>query len=177
RLVEIVDVEKDVILGRDEGAEVHQMAVAARLHRNSSHRLGGEIRRHDGGGPAQECERVERHPRIAFRDELWDPIPIALGEERNGIARKRSLQVRMRFTRCGVAKRLSLLEPFGARTRGLWHGRPSNERGRLYIMFLDRNKTPNLARQSAAAGMRPNDWKHRIRPSAALPNLTRGRHS
>jgi len=99
------------------------MAVAARLHRNSSHRVGGKVGRHDGGGPPQECERVERHPRVAFRDELRDPIPIALGEERNGIARQRSLQVRMRFTRRLVAKRLSLLKPFGARTRGQRHWR------------------------------------------------------
>src|SRR5258705_9852964 len=123
-LGESVEVEKDVILGRDEGAEVHKMAVAARLHWNSGHRLGGKVRRHDGGGPAQECERVERHARIAFWDELRDPIPIALGEERNGIARQRSLELRMRFARRLVAKRLSLLEPFGARTRGQRHWRP-----------------------------------------------------
>src|SRR6476619_4288956 len=97
------------------------MAVAARLHRISSHRLGGKVCRHGGGGPPQECERVERHPRVALRDELRDPIPIALGEERNGIARQRSLQVRMRLTRRPAAERLSLLEPFGARTRGQRH--------------------------------------------------------
>src|SRR5258705_13862014 len=114
----MVKVKKDFILRLNEGAEFHQMAVPPRLHRNSSHWLGGKVCRHDGGGPPQECERVERHPRVAFRDELRDPIPIALGEERNGIARQRSLQVRMRFTRRLVAKRLSLLEPFGARTRG-----------------------------------------------------------
>jgi hypothetical protein len=55
RLVEIVDVEKDVVLRRDKGAEVHQMAVAARLHRNSSHRLGGKVCRHDGGGPRRNA--------------------------------------------------------------------------------------------------------------------------
>ncbi len=47
RLVKVVDIEQDVVLGRHEGAEIHQVAVATGLHRKSGHRLAGQICRHD----------------------------------------------------------------------------------------------------------------------------------
>ena len=50
RLVEIVDVEQDVLFGCREHAEVHEVAIAARLQRNPRARLVAQILRHHRGG-------------------------------------------------------------------------------------------------------------------------------
>ena len=61
RLIKIVDVEEDVVFGRIERAEVHQMTIAAGLNRNPGERLMREIGRHHRGRAAKKRERIRRH--------------------------------------------------------------------------------------------------------------------
>ena len=121
RLIKIVHVEQDIVLGSNEGAEVHQVAVAACLHRYSGHWLGGQVCRHHRGGAAQERERVDRHARITLRHKLRNAIRIALGENCNGIARHRSFKVGMCFSRRLASERFAHLEPLGTRTQSDRH--------------------------------------------------------
>jgi hypothetical protein len=70
RLIEIVDVEDDPPFRRGKIAEVHQMAVAARLHAQPGCRRGREIRRHVERRPAIESERRVQHAAVANRNQL-----------------------------------------------------------------------------------------------------------
>src|SRR4051794_20481236 len=65
RLVEVVDVEDELALGRGEAAEVRHVGVAAELRVQAGHRRVGEVRSHDGGRPAEERERRLEHPPVA----------------------------------------------------------------------------------------------------------------
>ena len=58
RFVEVVDVEKNIVLGRGEGAEIHQMAVAAGLHLGPDHRLPLQVVRHHRRRAAQISEGI-----------------------------------------------------------------------------------------------------------------------
>jgi hypothetical protein len=58
RLVEIIDVEKNVIFGGDEGAEIHQMAVAASLYRKTSGWLTGKVCCHYRSRSTQESKWI-----------------------------------------------------------------------------------------------------------------------
>ena len=80
RLVEIVDVEQDVVFGRIERAEVHQMTVAAGLHRGSGERLMRKIGRHHRRRAAKKPERVRHHALVALRHERGDPLCVGLGK-------------------------------------------------------------------------------------------------
>ena len=66
RFVEIIDVKEYVIFGRTECAKIHQMTVAAGLHRSACGRLLREIARHYRRRAAQKRERVLRHPLVAL---------------------------------------------------------------------------------------------------------------
>ena len=52
RLVKIIDVEKNALLGGGDSSEVHQMAIAAGLDRNPYARLMLQILRHHRSGAA-----------------------------------------------------------------------------------------------------------------------------
>jgi len=52
RLVEIIDVEKNIFLRGGKGSEVHQMAVAAGLDGDSRDRLVPQVLRHHRGRAA-----------------------------------------------------------------------------------------------------------------------------
>ena len=117
RLVKIVGVEQDVVFRRHERAEVHQMAVAAGLHRQMGYRLIGKIGCHDGRRAAQECEGIDRHASVALRHQFRHAILVAFRQDGDGIARQLCRQIRVRFTRRLGAKGLTLLVPVGARTQ------------------------------------------------------------
>ena len=86
RLVEIVEVEDQVSLGRCKGAEVEQVTVATRLHVDAGGRHCGEVMRHQRRGAAQERERAADHASIADRDQLRQPAVVGRLQDRDGIA-------------------------------------------------------------------------------------------
>ena len=67
RLVEVVDVEHELALGRAEDAEVREVGVAADLGRDPRSGCGREVGRHDHRGAAVERERRREHPAVADR--------------------------------------------------------------------------------------------------------------
>src|SRR5208282_4931276 len=70
RLVEIVDVENHVALGRSEGTKVHQMRVATCLHSGPGDRRMGQVSRHQRGRAAIKGERRLQHSPVANRNEI-----------------------------------------------------------------------------------------------------------
>ena len=70
RLVEVVEAEDELAVGRGEAAEVRQVGVAAELGVEPGARAGREIRRHQVGGAAVERERRDEHAAVADRNEL-----------------------------------------------------------------------------------------------------------
>ena len=72
RLVEVVDVEHELALGRREHAEVRQVSVAAALHVQPRARRSREVVGHDLGRATVEGERGHEHPAVADRHELGD---------------------------------------------------------------------------------------------------------
>jgi hypothetical protein len=57
RLIEVIDVEDHLSLGRGEAAEVQQMRVAAGLDPQPGVRGGGQVGRHDRRRPTIKGER------------------------------------------------------------------------------------------------------------------------
>ncbi len=76
RLVEVVDVEQERALRRGEHPEVHEVGVAAELHRQRRPRQRGQVHRHHGGGAAEEGERRREHPPVAEGDEVREPAGV-----------------------------------------------------------------------------------------------------
>ena len=85
RLVEVVDVEQQLPLGRREDPEVREVGVAAELNGDARARGRREIGRHDQRRAAEEGERRREHPAMTHRDELLDPIRALLLEQRNRV--------------------------------------------------------------------------------------------
>src|SRR5262249_9571355 len=81
RLVEVIDVEKNVFLRGCEGSEVHQLTVAASLNRNARARLTFEVLCHYGGGAAEEGKWACKHSRIANRYQLRDAVAVGRSED------------------------------------------------------------------------------------------------
>ena len=84
-LVEVVDVEHEMALGRGEDAEVQHVRVTARLHLQPAHRRGGEVVGHHLGRAAQERERRDHHAPDADRHQLGDAGHVPRFEERDRI--------------------------------------------------------------------------------------------
>ena len=84
-LVEVVDVEQHLPLGRAEQAEIRQVGVAAQLHGDPGHRGGRQVGRHDQRGAPVERERRDQHPPVADRDQLGYPARRLLFEQRDRI--------------------------------------------------------------------------------------------
>src|SRR5262245_1800110 len=80
RLVEIVDVEQDIVLRRNECTEVHHMTVATGLNRDSGYRLVRQVCCHDGCSTAEKREAILHHACVTIGDELRKTLCIALGE-------------------------------------------------------------------------------------------------
>ena len=73
RLVEVVGAEDEPAVRRREAAEVRDVGVAARLHRDPRVRRRREVGRHHGRRAAVEGERRHEHPPVADRDQLLHP--------------------------------------------------------------------------------------------------------
>ena len=73
RLVEVVDVEDQLAVGRGVAAEVGEVRVAAELGPEAGRRRGREVGGHHRGRPAVEGERGDQHARVSQRHELRDP--------------------------------------------------------------------------------------------------------
>ena len=88
RLVEVVDVEDQLPLGRREDAEVRQMGVPAELHGDARSRRRVQIGRHDQRRAAKEREWRDEHPAVPHRDEIAPhgrrPAPPAAQPDRAG---------------------------------------------------------------------------------------------
>ncbi len=103
RLVEVVDVEDEPAFGRGKAAEIHQVAITARLDANTGRRRMGQIGRHDRRGAAIEGERRSQHAAIAKRHQLLHAGRVggAKDADRVGSMRRRSArQHGHRGTRC-----------------------------------------------------------------------------
>ncbi len=129
RLVEIVDVEEDGVFGRIERAEVHQMTVAAGLHRRAGDRLMGEIGRHHGRRAAQKPERVRHHALVALRQKRGHPLGVGLRKDGDGVSIPRTVQLRMGFARRADSQRPAVLVSIGAIVQSSGHGEDPRRRG------------------------------------------------
>jgi hypothetical protein len=72
-LVEVVEVEREMSLGRPEDAEVRDVRIAAQLHADARPRRRREIGRHDRRSAAEEREGRDEHPPVTDRGQLGDP--------------------------------------------------------------------------------------------------------
>ena len=90
-LVEVVDVEHEVALGRGEPAEVDQVGVAAELHRQAAVRVGRQVGGQHVGRAPVERERRRRHAAVTDRDEVGHAGALLLLEQLD----------RVRAVRCG----------------------------------------------------------------------------
>ena len=90
RLVEVVDVEQHLPLGRAEQAEVRQVGVTAQLHGDPAYRGRRQVGRHDQRGAPVEGERRDQHPPVADRDQVGYPARRLLFEQRDRIGAVRS---------------------------------------------------------------------------------------
>jgi hypothetical protein len=75
------------------------MTIAAGLNRRARYRLPREIVRHDRRCAAQKGECVVRHPPVALRQKLRQPMLVALREQGDGVPFERSMQIGVKFTR------------------------------------------------------------------------------
>src|SRR5262245_18388890 len=104
------------------------MAVATGLDGNSRRRLIAQVRRHDGGGTAQERERTHQHALIADRHQLRYAGAVARSENRHRVAIRRTEQVGMLLARSLLAQTHALVVAGGKRTGlCLGHRDPSRE--------------------------------------------------
>ncbi len=85
RLVEVVDVEDEVPLGRCEEAEVGEVGVAAELDDDPARRRRRQVRGHREGSPPVEGEGRGRHPAVPDRHQLGGPGDGLLLEEGDGV--------------------------------------------------------------------------------------------
>ena len=122
RLIEIIDVEEDVVFGRIERAEVHQMTVAAGLHRRPGHRLMREIGRHHRRRAAKKPERVRHHSLVTLRQKLGDPLGVGFRQNGDGVAIPGAVQLRMGFARDARSQLSALLVSLCATLQSCGHG-------------------------------------------------------
>ena len=114
RLVEVVEAEHDLAVGRREAAEVRQVRVAAELRVETRTRPAREIRGHQVGGTAVEGERRDEHPAVADRNELGHPGLRLLLEQLDGIrAVQGRLPLAVRSARDLGPRRLASRCPLG----------------------------------------------------------------
>ena len=122
RLIEIVDVEEDVVFGRIERAKVHQMTVAAGLHRRPGNRLMREIGRHHGRRAAKKPERVRRHQLVTPRQEFGDPLGVGFRKNGDGVPIPGAMQLRMGFARDARSQLSTVLVSICATLQSSSHG-------------------------------------------------------
>ena len=84
-LIEVVDVEHHLPLGRGEHPEVRQVRVTADLDRQTGAGRGGQVGGHDQRGSPVERERRHQHPAVTDRNQLRDPARRLLLEQHNRV--------------------------------------------------------------------------------------------
>ena len=84
-LVEVVDVEDELAVGRREPTEVRQVGISAALHAESAVGHRRQVGGHHDRGAAVERERRREHALVPDRDELGDTGHFLTAEERDGI--------------------------------------------------------------------------------------------
>ena len=129
-LIEIVDVEEDVAFGRIERAEVHQVTVAAGLHRRPGNRLVGKIDRHHGRRAAQKAKRVHHHALVPLRQKRGHTLGVGFGQDGDGVSIAGTVQLRMGFTPRAGSQLPAVLISIGAILQSSCHGEcPRRRRG------------------------------------------------
>jgi hypothetical protein len=116
RLIEVVDVEHQLAIGRSEAAEVRQMRIAAQLHRDAGTRRRRQISRHQLGRTAKERERRRQHPAMTDRHQLRFSLRGLLQQDldrRSPLARRLPLGVSA--PRCPCARGLAVGRTLGHR--------------------------------------------------------------
>ena len=108
RLVEVVEVDDQLALGRGVEAEVAEVGVAAGDGHDPGRRQPGDVGGHDDRGAAQEAVRRGDHPRDPDRHELGHAAAVRLLEQgdRVGPVRRRA-PVPQAAPRDVVAQRLA----------------------------------------------------------------------
>jgi hypothetical protein len=142
RLVEVVDVEHQVPLGRGEHPEVAQVRVTTHLDGDARPRRVGQIRRHDERGAAVERERGRQHPPVADGHQLRHPRRRLLLEEVDRIRPARiRLERRVRRPRDLGPSLLAALGSLGHRQ--VWHhGRLGGPSGIFLLLDYGHAVTP-----------------------------------
>ena len=117
-LVEVVDVEHQLALGRAEHAEIGQVGVAAALHVMPESRRGGQVRGHDQRRAPVEGERRDQHPSVADGHQLGTRDGRLLLEQRHRVGPVRR-RLPLAVGRAGAAyraalPRVTLLGPAGS---------------------------------------------------------------
>jgi len=117
-LVEVVDVEDDAPLRRGEGAEVHQVRVAAGLHADAGAGRARQVGRHDRRRAAVEGEGRGQHAAVADRHQVLDAALAAAHQQfdRVGTILGRA-EAGMALARAADAQRAARLDAFGARAQ------------------------------------------------------------
>src|SRR5215475_8483719 len=81
RFVKVVDVKNQVALRCGEAAEVHDVAIAARLHAKPGRGGSRQIKSHYGRGAAQKSEGRFAHSAIANREQLRNSLRIRIHQK------------------------------------------------------------------------------------------------
>jgi len=81
RLVEVVDVENQVALGRPVTAEVHEMRIATQLHAHAGDRHRREVGGHNRRGAAKKSERRRQHASVTDGNQLRYPCGFLLPQD------------------------------------------------------------------------------------------------
>ena len=114
RLVEVVDVEEQLALGRAEEAEVGQVRVPARLHDHPGGRGAGQVAGHGQGRAAVVGERGLHHPAVPHRDQVRNPGRALRLQQRDRVGPvRRRLPLGVALARYLGARRLAADPAFG----------------------------------------------------------------
>ena len=118
--------------GRGEQPEVGQVGVAARLDEDVGAGRRGEIERHDRRRAPVVGERGLRHPLVAERDELREPVRLLRLQDRDRVAAGRRLEGGVAGARHPLARGLARPRrapsggpTAGRSTLGPWGGSPA----------------------------------------------------
>ncbi len=169
-LVEVVDVEHHVPLGRPEDPEVREMGIAAELHAHAGARRRGEIGRHDQRRTAVERERRHEHPPVADRHQLRHPRLRLLLEQPDRIGPgRRRLPLRVARARHLRTRRLPTCRTLDRRQmRNRTRSAARAPTGFLVPSVMSPSLHHLLARRSRASAAQQVDVEHRLQGATAI---------
>ena len=98
-LVEVVDVEDQVALGRGERAEIRQVGVTAQLHPKPGGGRAGQVRGHRQRGAPVEGERGHQHPPVPDRHQFRHPRRRLAKQQPDRVAPRARLELGVRLKR------------------------------------------------------------------------------